>query len=187
MEQLPFVGMYIHYFEYLAKMHPSLRHRTEIGGKTFDVVLQRDIKELTMARIDINSAADFIMVLVIPTTETEPSEDANTNRHLTCGFFILKKYAARVDVKNGWWVAMNDCEILAYQILQRMVADSNAKYPLFHRQADRLENLNPRFTERVVEEKWCGYLVTFTIKNLLPSCPTLPCAWLDAGTTPLIL
>ena len=181
MTQLPFVNMYIKYFEYIAKMHPALRHRAELGGKTFDVVLQRDIKELSIARIDINSAANFILVAVIPTDETVPSEDGNTYRMHTAGFFILKKSAPRVDLKNAERTAMVETEILAENILQRMVADSQNKHPLFHRQADRYEHLSPRKTERVVEEKWVGYLVTFSFKNILPDCPVLDCAWLDGG------
>lgn len=178
---LSFVNTYCRYFEYIAKMHPSLRHRSEIGSKTFNVILQRDIKELDMARVDINAAAEFILLAIIPTDETVPTEDGNTMRVHTGGFFVFKKCAPRTERKNEWQNALYDCEVLAEHVLQRMVVDSQNGHPLFHRQADRYEYLNARKTERVLEEKWFGYLVTFQYKNILPDCPLLSCAWLDGG------
>ncbi len=180
---LPFVSTYIRYFKYLAQKHPLLLHDDTIGGKTFDVVLQRDIKELDIARMGIKSDADFILILVIPTMETEDAEDGNAKRTHLGGFLILKKTSPRTDAKYEWWNSLPETEVIALQILQRMVADSQAGHPLFHRQADRFENLNARFSERVVEEKWVGFLVTFSYKNILPHCP-IDCVWTDSGTTP---
>jgi hypothetical protein len=186
MVQLPFVNTYIKYFQYLATRHPLLRHRNEVGSKTFDVVLQRDIKELAIARTDINAAADFILIAVVPTKDTQPLEDGHAKNYYTGGFFVFKKYSPKVNKKDDWWAALYETEVIATQILQRMVFDSQNKHPLFHRQADSYEQLNPRFSERTLGDDWHGFLVTFNIRNILPNCP-LPCAWLDGGnggTTP---
>lgn len=181
---LPFVNTYIKYFEYLAQKHPLILHQNIVGLKAFDMVLQRDIKELSIARMDINPNADFILLAVIPTDETEGSEDGNAKQVHTGGFFVLKKNAPRTEEKTEWWNAMYETQLIAYNILQRMITDSQNGHPLFHRQADRFENLNPRFSERVIEEKWYGYLVTFSFKNILPECPLLDCVWTDSGVTP---
>lgn len=183
---LPFVNTYIKYFEYLAKKHPIFRHRNEVGSKTFDVVLQRDIKDLEIARTDINAASEFILIAVVPTKETLPSEDGNAKNDYTGGFFVLKKYSPKTNKKDDWWTALYETEVIGTQILQRMVFDSQNKHPLFHRQCDAYSQLNARFSERTIDGNWYGFLVTFNIKNILPDCP-LPCAWLDGGnfgTTP---
>lgn len=174
---------YINYFRHLAKMHPALNHQQESGSVTFDVVLQNQIKDLALERTSINPASNTLMLLVIPTLEIQDSEDAQGMRNYTGAFFILRKFQPRTNSRLSWWSAMGAAEEIGIQICERMVRDSNSKHPLFSRSIDKFGNLNARFIERIVDDKWYGHLVTFNFQTKL-SCSNIPCEWRDGGISP---
>lgn len=180
----PVVTLYNLYFKHIAKMHPLLSHRDEVGSYAFDIVLQSDVKELTFTRGDVNPSGDFILLAVVPTLEMQEAMDGSVRRTYTGGFFILKKHTPRNNDKRAWWSGMADTEIIAIQILQRIVMDSRNKHPLFDRSCDAMGHLNYRLIERIIDEKWYGYLVTFNFYNIIPDCPRMDCAWIDNGISP---
>jgi hypothetical protein len=177
------IGQYANYFEYVASKHPLLNHVAEIGKRTFDVIPQSDVKDFDMIRTEIDAAADFAMVAVIPTLELQERTDAGVNRTYTGAFFVLKKYSSRNDEKRSWYGGTSEAEGIAEDILQRIVKDSRNKHPLFHRSCDTMGALNYRMLERKVSN-WSGLLVTFNFSNIMPDCPNTTTNWLDNGLTP---
>jgi hypothetical protein len=179
------VSNYIQYFRHLANMYTSLSHQQETGSATFDVVLQNQVKELDIARTGINPASETLMLAVIPTIELNETEDAQGRRNYTGAFFILKKYHPKNDPKMKFWAVMGEAEQAGIDILERMVKDSLNKHPLFSRSIDTLDKLEARFIERVIDDKWYGYLVTFKFATKIPCTGAGDATkWRDGGITP---
>lgn len=178
------MNLYVQYFKYLAQKHPQILHIDEVGKYTFDVVTQTNIRDLSISQTDINPAAEYIMLLVSPTIEGLGRDDGGVDDLHTGAFFILKKFAARNNDKRDWWNFMPDVKAIVKSILRRIVKDSRNKHPLFQRSVDVFGKLNYKLIERVIDEKWYGYLVTFNFKNITPDCPDATTPWTDAGVTP---
>jgi hypothetical protein len=184
---------YIAYFRDKAINHKKILHQVTVlpngdiedvlGQCTFDVLFQNEIKDIEIAREDIRPDADFILLAVLPTPNTEEREDANHQNNYFGGFIVLKKASRRDTKKKLFWKGIAEAEDICNDILNRMVADSNNKHPLFSRSIDRIDKTKSRKLERNGKDNWVGFLCTFSFHNILTICPD-PTVWADGGLTP---
>jgi hypothetical protein len=171
---------YIEYLENQANAHPKIAHRKEIGGRTFDVIEQNDIHTLDITRIEINPSAEFCLIAVLPTISTLETSTTGDEKVLVGGFFVMQKYHQRTaTAAKKWYNVVDEPHIIGYQIAEKMVVDSINNHPLFHRNADRFDNLGFRSQFKKFDN-WQGYLFTFSFKFFKK---TPPCTWLDGGKT----
>jgi hypothetical protein len=181
---------YIAYFRDKAINHKKILHQVTVlpngdiedvlGQCTFDVLFQSEIKDIAIAREDIRPDADFILLAVLPTPNTEEREDANHQNNYFGGFVVLKKISRRTTKKKELWKGIAEVEDICNDILQIMVADSKNNHPLFNRSIDRIEKTKSRKLERTTEDNWIGNLCTFSFFNILTICPD-PTVWVNGG------
>jgi hypothetical protein len=160
---------YINYFRYNATQHPELLHSEESGKYVFEVI---DVEESFGDLRTASAEKKMIMRLILPFGNIEENESQDAKVALTGGFIIAAYHGQREQDKIAFEDALAKSFQVALDFIEKMVADAQAKHPLFYHSIRSVKNLNWNAQSRVNvgDGSYSGYLCTFSFQNWFRNC-----------------
>lgn len=174
---------YVAYFKHQAENHPDLLHSDAVGSRVFQVV------SVDEAMGDFRTGAKekaTIMRLLNYTYVISDRGQTEVRKYLQGGFIIASYYSNKAGGTDAYLAALAKSEKIADEIIEKMIADSKAGHPLFHRSLDSRQQITVSPVTDTGDGTYTGWLVLFDFYEYWRNCITSEDApaWLDDGVTP---
>ncbi|MEM9928519.1 MAG: hypothetical protein AAF840_01745 [Bacteroidota bacterium] len=176
--------LYYAYFKHQAETHPDLLHVDEDNLVFAQVSLEEAIGDLRSANI---SASSYIMRLFRPSFRFSPAEMMPA-KNWDGGFLIARKHDTRNQGSEDFSAAIDGCERIGEDIIEKMYADSANGHPLFQGRAHTNLTITGRELPVTGDGGYGGWLFLWSLPVQFTYCqPATRAAWTDGGTTPFAL
>jgi len=181
-----FNDTYRKYFLHQAINHPDLAHYDMPGQRIFEVI---DVEEALGDLRTNGKANSFIFRLINYTYQIGDNFTGNAQKFINGGFIIAHYHSNRKDGQDGFFDAMLKSEKVTDEIIEKMIADSNAGHPFLNYSLNTAEGISVQPKIATGDVGYSGYLCTFHISNYWRNCITHADApdWIDGGQTPFEL
>lgn len=172
---------YEKYFLHQAINHPDLGHTDD--SKVFEVITVDDAFGDFRDRV---KEKGFIFRLINYTYRISDKHSADAMKIVEGAFFIAKYHSERSGGAAAQKLAMTESERIVDEIIEKMIADSNAGHPLFYYSLNTAQNINVTPKINTGDGGYSGWICSFSFANHWRNClshPDAP-AWTDGGATP---
>ena len=178
-----FEDLYINYFRHQATNHPDLVHIAQEGEQIFDVI---DIEQGMLVGLRSGVKPDAFMMRLFHYTYRIGLISGEMRKIIQGGFMLAKQFSVREDDAAEYRVALREAERVTDEIIEKMLADSQAGHPLFYYSLDRDQDITVITSPKASGTSYAAKICTFSFSQHWRNCidsPDAP-AWLDDGLTP---
>jgi len=181
-----FSDLYEAYFRHQAESHPELLHQDVEGQRVFGVV---NVDEFAGDfRAGIRSQG-YIMRLLEYSYRITDAGTHEVRKTLEGGFLVAHHFSNRENGQAGYLSAKKKAEQVTDEIIEKMIADSQAGHPLFYYSLNSQQQFQINPTSYIGDVSYVGYMCLFSWSSWWRNCITDPVApeWTDGGVTPIDL
>lgn len=181
-----FENLYIDYFRHQAENHPDLVHSAQEGEQVFNVI---DIEQGMLVGLRSGVKPDAFMMRLFHYTYRIHRPGAEMLKIIQGGFMLAKQFSVREDDAAEYQLALREAERVTDEVIEKMLADSQAGHPLFYRSLDSDQDITVVSSPKHSGTSYAAKICTFTFSQHWRNCidsSDAP-AWLDGGLTPFDL
>ena len=183
---MTFEDQYISYFRHQAENHPDLLHQDTEGQRAFSTI---DIEEAMITGLRSSMKPKQTVLKVIQYTYRIRRPGTDMQKQIEGGFMVAHYFSPRNSTPAEYLEALITAERITDEVIEKMLADSQAGHPLFNYSLDRDQDIHVVTAPMKPEGNYVAKICMFSFAQFWRNCITAPeaPAWLDGGITPHVL